>query len=293
MRIALTGASGFIGRAVIGSASSRGHEVVAFSRTPDRKVEGAVETRLFSFTSPPDFSGCDAVVHLAGESIAGVWTKAKRREIMESRVRGTRRVVEGIGRLSKKPEVLVCASGVGVYADGGDAELLESAPEGHGLLAATCAAWEEEAAAARDVRVVSLRIAPVLGLGGGPLRLMAPVFKCGLGGRVGSGRQWMPWIHLEDLARLVLFAIEDMTVSGPMNACSPWPVRNADFTRTLAKVLRRPAFFHVPETLVRFALRGLAVELLESKRVVPGLATERGFGFRFAELEPALRDLFC
>ncbi|MEQ1860301.1 MAG: TIGR01777 family oxidoreductase [Chthoniobacteraceae bacterium] len=291
MRIALTGASGFLGRSIIRAAHTRGHETVAFSRAPARGVEGAIETRQFEFSSPPDFSGCEAVIHLAGEPIFGLWTRARRREIMVSRVRGTRRVIEGIARAQEKPEVLVCASAVGYYADAGDTELTETSPLGTDLLAATCAAWEIEAAQASGVRIVHLRIAPVLGRGGGMLGAMAPIFRCGLGGRLGSGQQWMPWIHVEDLARLALFAIEDMSVSGPVNACAPWPVRNADFARTLARVLDRPAFCHVPAWAVRFALRGLGRELLASKRVVPAAATGHGFAFRFPDLEPALRDV--
>lgn len=290
MRIALTGASGFLGRPIMCAAHLRGHETVAFSRTPGREIDGAVETRGFEFTSPPDFNGCEAVIHLAGEPIFGLWTRERRREIMASRVRGTRRVVEGILRAKQRPEVLVCASGVGYYADGGDTELTETSPAGGSFLAATCVAWENEAAQAKGVRVVRLRIAPVLARGGGTLGAMAPLFRCGLGGPIGSGQQWMPWIHMEDLARLTLFAIEDMNVSGPVNACAPWPVRNADFARTLARVLHRPAFCRVPAWAVRFALRGLGAELLASKRAVPAAATAHGFGFRFPELEPALRD---
>ncbi len=291
MQIAVTGASGFLGQAIIRTAHARGHEVVAFSRTPDREVRGAVETRQFTLSAPPDFSGCEAVIHLAGEPIMGVWTRAKRHEIVTSRVRGTQRVVEAITRVGESVEVLVCASAVGIYADGGDSELDESAQVGRGLLAETCAAWEKEAADAKGARVVSLRIAPVLAPGAGMLRMMRPVFDCGLGAVIGSGRQWMPWIHYEDLARLVLFAVEDMNVRGPLNACAPWPVRNADFSRTLARVLHRPLLLRVPGWALRLALRGLSDELLGSRRVVPAAATSDGFGFRFPELEPALRDL--
>jgi uncharacterized protein (TIGR01777 family) len=293
MRIALTGASGFVGRAITRLAHQRGHEVVAFSRTPERAVEWAAEMRRFSFEQPLDFTGCEAVIHLAGESILGLWTKEKRRQIITSRVRGTRRVVEGILRAPERPEVFVSASAVGYYRDSGDAELTEDAAPGRSFLAATAAEWENEALQAKGVRVVPLRIAVVLGRGGGALKMMTPIFRFGLGGVIGSGRQWMPWIHLEDLTRLALFAVEDMDVRGPMNACAPWPVRHADFVRTLARALHRPAFFRVPAFVVRLALRGLAAELLESKRVVPAATTAHGFGFHFPELEPALRDLLA
>jgi uncharacterized protein (TIGR01777 family) len=272
-------------------AHSRGHEVVAFTRAPEHEVSGAVETRRFDFGAPPDFSGCDAVIHLAGEPILGLWTKNKRREIIASRVRGTRRVVEGMARLAEPPEVLVCASAVGYYAPGGDNELTELSPGGRDFLAGTCSSWEAEADEARTSRVVMLRISPVLGERGGMLKGMLPFFRWGLGGIVGSGKQWMPWIHIEDLARMALFAVEDLDIRGPLNACAPWPVRHEDFVRTLARVLHRPAFFRIPAWAVRLALRGLSAELLDSKRVVPAAATEAGFGFQFPELEPALRHL--
>lgn len=291
MRLAITGASGFLGQAIVRAAHARGHEVVAFSRTPDRDVRGAIETRVFDFSTPPDLRGCEAVIHLAGESIMGLWTAAKQRAITDSRVLGTRRVVEAIARAGEGIEVFVCASAVGYYADGGDRELDESAPAGTGFLAETCARWEDEAAAAKNTRVVTLRVPPVLGRSGGMLPLMSRSFRLGLGAVIGGGAQWMPWIHVEDFARLALFAVEDMNMRGPVNAVAPWPVRNADFSRTLARVLNRPLIFRIPAWAVRFAFRGFADELLGSKRVVPAAAAAHGFGFHFPELEPALRDL--
>jgi uncharacterized protein (TIGR01777 family) len=291
MIIGLTGATGFVGRAVRRYAHQRGHEIIAFTRTPERAVDRAIETREFRLDAPPDFRGCEAVIHLAGEPILGLWTRAKRRAIVESRVRGTRRVAEGLAAHEAKPEVLLSASAIGFYGDGGEVELTEESPRGRGFLAETTDSWEREAAQA-PARVVTLRIGIVLGREAGALKLMAPIFRAGLGGVLGSGQQWMSWIHLEDLARLILFAVEDLSVRGPVNATAPWPVRHADFVRTLARVLQRPAFFRVPAYAVELALRGLAAELLESKRVLPAAAVAAGFGFRFPELEPALRDLF-
>jgi len=291
MIIGVTGATGFIGRAVLRHAHERGHEVIAFTRKPDRAVDRAMETRFFSTDAPPNLSGCEAVVHLAGEPIAGLWTPAKRRRIMESRVQGTRRVAEAIAAMQNKPEVLVSASAVGFYADGGESELTESAREGRGFLAETTARWEHEAAQANTARVGRLRTSIVLGRRGGALGAMLPAFRAGLGAIMGSGRQWMPWIHLEDHARLVLFAIEDMSVSGPLNAAAPWPIRQAGFAKELGRTLHRPVFLHAPAFALRLILRGLADELLESKRVLPAAATEHGFGFKFPELEPALCDL--
>lgn len=291
MRLAVTGATGFVGRTVLRLAHQRGHECIAFSRNPRSEIEWATETREFNLSRPPNLAGCDAVIHLAGEPILGIWTRGKRRGIVESRIRGTRRVVEAIAALPNKPEVMLSASAIGFYGDGGDQELNESAPAGHGFLAGTTAAWEEEAMTAPAERVVTLRISVVLGRGGGALNAMAPVFRLGLGGVIGTGDQWMSWIHLEDLARLILFSVEDMGIRGPVNASAPWPVRHRDFVKTLGRVLHRPTFFRVPAFAVKVALGGLSAELLESKRVVPAAALDAGYGFKFPDLEPALRDL--
>ena len=289
MLLGITGATGFIGRRVIDIALGRGHEVVAFTRSPGRAVPGC-EMRAFSLDAPPDLRGCEAVVHLAGESVVGLWTPAKKRRICESRVRGTQRVVEAIAKLDAPPEVLVCGSAVGFYGDSGDAELTETSSSGSGFLPDTVRRWEAEAMKVERTRIVLARTGIVLGKGGGALGAMTPVFKMGLGAQLGDGRQWMPWIHLDDEARLLLFAVENLDIRGALNATAPWPARNADFTRTLARTLRRPAIFRVPA----FALRMLGEfshELLDSKRVLPAVATEHGFGFQFPELEPALKNL--
>ena len=290
MNIALTGASGFIGQRIIDIALRRGHEIIAFTRNPKRAIPGC-EMRKFSLEEPPDLSGCESVIHLAGESVAGLWTAGKKRRIVESRVQGTRRMVEAINAAKEKPEVLVSGSAIGFYGSRGNDELTEAAPGGQGFLADTVRAWEAEALKAEGVRTVLLRTAVVLGPGGGALPLMATPFKFGLGGRFGSGRQWMSWIHLEDAAQLALFAVENLEVRGPLNASAPWPERNADFTRILAHTVRRPAFCHVPAFVLRTALGGFSHELLDSKRVLPESATAHGFPFQFPELEPALKNL--
>ena len=289
MLLGITGASGFIGRRVIDIALGRGHEVVAFTRSPERTIPGC-EMRAFSLDVPPDLRGCDAVIHLAGETVVGLWTTAKKRRISESRVLGTRRIVEAIGKMESPPEVLVCGSAVGFYPDSGDLELTEISGGGDGFLAETVRAWEAEALKAERTRVVRLRTGIVLGKGGGALQVMTPVFRMGLGGQIADGRQWMPWIHLEDEARLILFAVENLDIRGAVNATAPWPARNADFTRTLAKTVRRPALFRVPAFALRW-LGDFSHELLDSKRVLPAVATDHGFGFQFPELEPALKNL--
>ncbi len=291
MNIGITGASGFIGRKLVDLALRRGHEVIAFSRSPERKIPGC-EMRKFTLEEPPDVRGCDAIVHLAGESVAGLWTPAKKRRIKESRVLGTRRVVEGIMAADPQPEVLVCGSGIGIYREGTDDELTEQAPAGTNFLAETVKAWEAEALKAQGPRIVLLRTSLVMGREGGALGMMAPIFKLGLGGQIAGGRQWVSWIHVEDHVMLTLFAVENLEVSGPLNAAAPWPVRNREFTQTLARVLHRPAIFRVPAFALR-VLGDFSREVLDSKRVVPAAATAHGFRFKFPELEPALRDLLA
>jgi uncharacterized protein len=290
MHIGLTGATGFIGRRLIDVALRRGHEIVAFTRQPEKTIPGC-EMRRFSLDAPPDIDGCEALAHLAGEPVAGIWTAKKKRAIVESRVLGTRRLVEAIQSARVKPEVLVSGSAVGFYGDRGEEELTESSAPGAGFLAETVQAWEAEARRAEGMRVVLLRTSIVLGRKGGALAAMEPAFRLGLGAVLGSGRQWMPWIHLEDLVSLLLFAIENLDVSGALNASAPWPARNAEFTKSLAGALHRPALFRVPSWALQAALGGFSAELLESKRVLPAVATKHGFGFRFSELEPALADL--
>lgn len=291
MNIGITGATGLIGTRIVDIALRRGHEVTAFTRTPDRGIPGC-RMRKFSLEMAPDISGCDAFIHLAAESPVGIWTAAKKRRIRETRVLGTRRIAEAIAAADKKPEVLVNGSAIGFYGDRGEEELTEAVPAGRGFLAETVEAWEGEALKVeKDVRVVLLRTAVVLADKGGALPLMSLPFRFGLGAQLGDGRQWMSWIHLEDVARLALFAVDNLDIRGPMNASAPWPARNADFTRVLAKRLHRPAFFRVPAFILRTALGDFSAEILESKRVLPAVATEQGYGFQFSEIEPALKDL--
>jgi uncharacterized protein (TIGR01777 family) len=291
MNIGVTGATGFIGRHLVDFALRRGHEIIAFSRDASARIPGC-EMRWFSLNELPDVRGCDAIIHLAGEPIMGLWTAKKKRRIRESRVVGTRRVVEAIESCALPPEVFVSGSGISGYAAGGDAELTENAvTTGSSFLGGVVQEWEGEAQHAnRRCRVVFLRTAPVLGKGGGLLGMLLPLFRLGLGAQLGDGRQWMSWIHVVDEARLALFAAENMDVSGPLNACAPAPVRNADFTKMLAATLRRPSFLRVPARILRLA-GDLSTELLASKRVVPGAAVDQQFGFHFPDLRTALKDL--
>lgn len=294
MQLGLTGATGFVGRHVIRLAVRRGYEVVAFTRDPSRTIRDCIEVRRFPPGEPPDLRGCGAVIHLAGESVAGLWTRRKMDRIHDSRTLGTRAVARAIQSMPDPPAVLVSASAIGYYGDTRDAEVTEDAPAAPGFLADVCHAWESEAAAAEEsCRVVRVRIGIVLGKGGGALRAMLPGFRCGLGGRLGDGAQWCSWIHVEDLASLLLWAVENLDIRGALNATAPWPVRNSEFTRALAGSLHRPAFMHVPAFALRLLLGGFSRELLDSRRVLPAVATAHGFGFQFPEIGPALRDIIA
>ncbi len=289
--IGLTGASGLLGQEIIRQAVSQGDQVVAYSRTPDQPVSGAIRTE--AFVPGMAVSNLDAILHLAGESILGRWTKARRDRILQSRIQGTRWVVESLQNAPNPPRTLICASGVNIYGDRGEEELIEESSVGSaGFLCSVAVAWEEEAmrAARFGVRVVTIRIAMVLGRKGA-LALMLPAFWLGLGGRLGSGNQWMPWIHVEDVANLFLHAAREESLAGPLNGLSPFPVRNRDFTRILGSTLRRPTFLVVPSFILKAVLQDQASLLLDSERALPKRALETGFRFRFPYLEEALQNL--
>ncbi len=295
MNITISGASGLIGRRLLKALGASGHALHILSRHAGTNVPNGVRLSPWDPAKAPpreSLEAADAVVHLAGEPVAQRWTPEVKRRIRESRVEGTRRLVEALAGVSRKPAVLVCASAIGYYGDRGDELLDESAPPGSGFLPEVCVAWEREAqrAAAVGLRVALIRIGLVLDPRGGALRRMLPPFRFGIGGRLGSGQQWMSWIHIEDLVELFRFAI-DQPVSGPLHGTAPEPVRNLEFTRELAAALRRPALLPVPR-LALWALFGeMAGVLLESQRAVPQAAEAAGFRFRHRQLGPALADL--
>jgi hypothetical protein len=241
-------------------------------------------------------AGAGAIVHLAGEPIfGGLPTAAKRRRMRASRIESTRSLVAALAALpaAERPRVVVCASAVGYYGDAGEAELRESDPPGAGFLSTLCRDWEAEAARAQElgVRVCSLRIGVVLAASGGALAALLPIFRAGLGGKIGDGMQWFPWIHVDDCVALARFALACEDASGPWNCVAPGSVRNAEFTAALASALQRPAFVRVPAFAVRAALREIASELLASRKVIPAAARAAGFAFGLPALPDALDDI--
>lgn len=298
MKALVTGATGFVGPRLLRLLDAP----VILSRSADRArtVLGTLAGPIYRWDpqqGPPPaqaFEGVDVVLHLAGESVAeGRWTAAQKAKIRDSRVIGTRHLVQGMAQAAVKPRVLVSSSAVGFYGDRGDEELTEAAAPGHDFLADVCVEWEREACAAEQqgVRVVTARTGIVLGAGGGALAKMLPPFRLGGGGPLGSGRQWMPWIHVADLARLYVHAAETQSLSGPMNAVAPNPVRNSEFTKALAGQLHRPAFLPAPYFGLRLLFGEFASVLFASQRVIPRAALDSGFVFQYPELAAALRDI--
>ena len=296
MRALITGATGFIGRRLLEQVD----EPVVLSRDPASAKQKLGKIEAFAWDlmsgSPPAeaFRDVSAVFHLAGEPVAeGRWNADKKRRIMDSRKVGTANLVKGLEQLSRRPPVLVSGSAVGYYGSRGDEVLDESSPPGDDFLAEVCKEWEQasQRATSFGMRVVNPRIGIVLGAGGGALSKMLLPFKLGLGGRLASGAQWMPWIHLDDLVGLFLHAAMHPEVSGPMNAVAPNPVTNREFTRVLAAAVHRPAIFPVPGAMLKLAVGEFAQVLLASQRVVPRVAERTGYQFRFPELSGAFQAI--
>ncbi len=300
--VLVSGATGFLGKVLCQTLKERGLAFTAFSRRPDRAktlVPGVKEVYRWrpklELAPVAAIQSAQAIVHLAGETVAGRWTKDKKKAIRESRIVGTQHLVEAIGDAKSKPGVLVCASAVGYYGNRGEAELTEDSGPGDDFLAELCQAWEAEAKRAEElgVRVVMLRTGVVLGLGGGALQQMLLPFKMGLGGPVGNGQQWMPWVSLDDVIGIILHAIGVTDVKGPVNVTAPNPVRNSEFTKTLGKVLHRPAFLPVPPFVLKVLLGEFADVLLASQRILPTRIQQWGYAFRHPTVEEALRAVLA
>lgn len=294
-RVLVAGASGPIGRALLRALREQGTEVRRLVR---RKPGGPHEVAWDPEVGALDTEalvGVDALVNLAGRSIAALrWTPSVQEEILDSRVRSTRLLVDAARRAYTAPSVLVSASASGYYGDRGDEVLDESSPPGRGFLSQVTQAWEAEARRAErmGMRVVRARFGIVLARDGGLLRTVLPFFRAGLGGPLGSGYQWWSWIHADDVAAVLVAAVRDSSLEGPVNVVSPAPTTNREFTRVLASTLKRPAVLRVPAFALRLAGGAMADEMmLASQRVVPRKLQVRGFQFRWPELEPALRDL--
>ena len=291
--LGIVGASGFIGRELARQATAAGWKVCGFSRQARGPGEGIPAWREWS--DHPDFRGLTALVNLAGEPINKRWTAANKRRFHDSRIGVTETLRRGVEKLAayERPQVLINSSAVGIYGDRGDEILEDDAAAGDGYLAQLCRDWEAAAdgVAELGLRVIKWRTGVVLGRDGAAFKQMTLPFRLGLGGRLGSGRQWMPWIHVEDLVGAILHGIGHASFVGPINGSAPEPERNADFTRKLAKALNRPAFMTVPPFALKLALGDFGSAVLASHRAVPRALLESGFRFRYPTLEMALAEL--
>jgi uncharacterized protein (TIGR01777 family) len=291
-RVLVSGVSGPIGAALLPYLESQGARIVRLVRGPSRGSDQISWDPLRPLAAA--VSGFEAAIHLAGETIAGRWTEAKKKAIRESRAQGTRHLADALAKTQSRPRVFICASAIGFYGNRGDEVLTEASPAGNGFLPEVTREWEAASRIAADagIRTVNLRLGLVLSPKGGALKKILTPFKLGLGGKIGSGQQWWSWIHVDDIVGALHHALQTDSLSGPVNLVAPNPVRNADFTKVLASVLRRPAFFHVPAFAARLAFGKMADELLlSSERVEPARLRDSGYAFRFAELRLALEDL--
>ena len=302
MRVAVTGATGLIGRALVKELQSRGDEVVALSRNADRARQALgdlVEAHAWpdpAGAPPPEaaLAGADAVVHLLGEPVAQRWTAQAKENIRRSRVASTRSLVDGLLSLApeRRPAVLVSQSASGFYGPRGDEQLTEDAPPGDDFLAGVVVGWESEAMrAGSELRVALTRTGVVLSPEGGALAQMLPFFRAGVGGSVAGGRQYVPWIHLDDVVGALLFCLDDARATGPVNLAAPNPVTNAELSRTLGRVLNRPAVLPVPAFALKLLYGEMAQIVVTGQRVIPSRLSQLGYEFRHPDLEAALRDV--
>lgn len=293
-RVLVTGASGTVGTAILGSFDAQSTQVVRMVRARAQSAD-QISWDPLTALPPAAVSGFIAVLHLAGESVAGRWTPEKKKAIRDSRVLGTRNLASALSKAAIKPSVFVCASAVGFYGNRGDEILREDSVGGQGFLSEVCHEWEDASRIASDagIRTVNIRLGLGLSSKGGALSRMLAPFRAGVGGRVGSGRQWWSWIHIDDIVGAIHHALRTDTLSGPVNLVAPNPVRNAEFTKVLAMALNRPAFIPVPEFALQLAFGKSAAEelLLASQRVEPAKLKDSGYRFRFEDLRDALENL--
>jgi uncharacterized protein (TIGR01777 family) len=291
MRVAITGAGGLIGGSLVAALQARGDAVLAFSRHPDSLANVFAGVELFIWPPAAEFPAADAVINLAGESVAGRWTPRRKTDIRESRVSGTRLLVAAMETAPVRPRTLINASAVGYYGDRGEEPLTESAGPGRGFLCSVCREWEDAALEAESLglRVAMVRTGMAISPDGGALKGMLPAFKAGLGGPIGSGHQWFPWIHIDDVVRLLLWLV-DGDVSGPVNVTAPCPVRQGEFAQALGAALRRPALISTPHFVLRLLFGEFSDTLFQSQCVLPEKAQRCGFTFQYPELPAALEN---
>ncbi|MBI3615264.1 MAG: TIGR01777 family protein [Candidatus Omnitrophica bacterium] len=298
MKILVSGSSGLIGSALIPILNRRGDQVIRLVRHSPKGAEIEIQwDPVAGILDTTRLEGLDAVVHLAGDPIAsGRWTPEKKIKIRDSRVKGTKLLAESLARLQQPPKVLACASAIGIYGNRGEEILREESAPGAGFLAEVGQDWEKATAPAaqKGIRVVNTRFGIVMSTGGGALAMMMPPFRFGLGGKLGSGKQWMSWVAIDDVAGAIHHILVTDGIRGPVNVVSPHPVTNLEFTKTLGRVLRRPTLFFVPAFAARLAFGELADEaLLASARVEPAKLLSSGYRFRYPELEGALRSILA
>ena len=289
-RIAITGASGLIGTALVGKLKSDGYTVQRLVRRPTVSAEEIFWNPTTQEIDLEALAGVDAVIHLAGAGVGDKrWTKKYKSEILNSKLLGTTTIANAVSQI--KPQVFISSSAIGWYGETGNRAVIESDRGGDDFLAAVCREWEAAADLAGDVRTVKIRTGLVLDPTGGALGRMLPLFRFGLGGKLGSGKQWWSWITLHDHLRAIEFILENKEISGPVNLTSPNPVTNQEFTSALARALRRPALFPAPAFALKAALGGFSTEILGSKKVLPGALQDAGFNFDFPHIGPALDAL--
>jgi uncharacterized protein (TIGR01777 family) len=299
MKVVVTGATGFVGQVLVRQLLDGGHEVVVLTRNIAKAALSlGSKCKYFQWadmdTLPPieAFEGVDGVINLMGETISKRWDEHQKKKIVSSRINGTRRLIEAIEKTTKKPKVFVSTSAVGIYGSRASEELNEASNLADDFLAKVCKDWENEANKVRNqgVRVAIIRVGVVLGRGGGALEKMLPIFKLGGGGPVGSGKQYMSWIHIEDLAAMYIEALNNENIKGVLNGTAPYPATNAEFSKMLGKVLRRPAFFPAPAFAMKIAFGEMSQILLEGQRVLPVKFKEHNFRYRYPTLEMALKE---
>ena len=298
--VLVTGGTGFIGSRVCDALHQKGDAVYVLSRNPAR-AENKLRSPKAVYPWNPETeklpteatSNLNAVIHLAGETIAGRWNAEKKRRIRDSRILSTRNLVASLADMDVKPDTLVCASAIGYYGGSDSENFTEASPAGTDFLAEVCAEWESEAQKADElgIRVVTVRIGLVLGLGGGLLQQVLPPFKMGVGGILGNGKQWMSWIHIDDVVGILLHAMESPQIYGALNATAPSPVRNTEFTKTLGAVLRRPTLFPLPIFGLKLMMGEFADFIVLSQNVIPERTETSGYEFYYRTLEAALNAL--